>query len=164
MNWTAVLSTGLATVLAVGLGALTNELCEISPWLATRILRRAARREARDKDEAELLFVELEALLCEVPGKLSKLIWAIGRGLYAFGTFKRRRLNFWVWLHNFLSVVQLGSIGVMIWVLVPEIRLAIAESDSGAWWMLGAGLVWFFLAIGILWREVKRERFWLRSK
>jgi hypothetical protein len=64
---------------AVVLGALTNELCDLAPWLARRILRRAARIEASTRDEARLIADEYLMLLEDVPGKFSKLVFALGR-------------------------------------------------------------------------------------
>lgn len=68
-----------AALAAVVLGLLTNELFELAPWFARRLLRRAARLEGEDPAEAALLFEDMAATLEEVPGKLAKLFWAAGR-------------------------------------------------------------------------------------
>jgi hypothetical protein len=64
---------------AVVLGLLTNELFDLAPWFARRLLRRAARLEKVDLEEARLVFEYMAANLEEVPGKLGKLFWATGR-------------------------------------------------------------------------------------
>jgi hypothetical protein len=61
------------------LGALTNELGEIAPWLARRMLKRAARIEARNQQEPEAIYQEYLLLLEKIPGKLLKLGFAVGR-------------------------------------------------------------------------------------
>lgn len=68
-----------AALAAVVLGLLTNELFELAPWFARRLLRRAARLEGEDPAEAALLVADMAATLEEVPGKLAKLLWATGR-------------------------------------------------------------------------------------
>ena len=79
MNWAFVVTT----VAAVVVGAITNELCDLAPWLAIRLLRVAARLEAVSREERHLLFEEMSAMSDEVPGKLTKLLFAIGRLTYA---------------------------------------------------------------------------------
>lgn len=66
-------------VAAIGLGVLTNELCDLAPWFARLILRRAASMEAATPEEAILIYDEMVATLDEVPGKLTKLLFATGR-------------------------------------------------------------------------------------
>ncbi|WP_155060477.1 hypothetical protein [Streptomyces blattellae] len=72
------------------LGMIVGECTEVSPWLARRILRGAARMlgnsEATDRYEAEWL-----ALLEERPGKLLKLFFAIWIALR--GTWTLRAIN-----------------------------------------------------------------------
>lgn len=85
MNWDLVWSV----VGGIGLGALTNELCDLSPWIARRVLGRAARIEAATREEAELIYAELVSFLEDVPGKLSKLGWSFGRMAYSLHHFAR---------------------------------------------------------------------------
>jgi hypothetical protein len=75
VNWGAI----WATLSAIVVGAATNELCDVAPWLAKRVLKRAARLEATHGEEEALILNELLALLEDVPGKLSKLIWSLAR-------------------------------------------------------------------------------------
>lgn len=81
----------MAVLAAIGVGLVTNELFDLAPWLARRLLRRAARLEAGTPDETPLILEELTALLDEVPGKLTKLLWALGRHTNAVRLVKRRR-------------------------------------------------------------------------
>ncbi|MDQ3786670.1 MAG: hypothetical protein M3422_05420 [Actinomycetota bacterium] len=91
MNWAFVVTT----VAAIGVGAITNELCDLAPWLAVRLVRLAARLEAATPEEKHLLFEEMSAMLDEVPGKLTKLLFSIGRLTYAARhvRWRRRRTN-----------------------------------------------------------------------
>lgn len=59
------------------LGVLGNEVFELTPWLAGRVLRLAARVDARTPDERALLFHEWAGQVDEVPGKLTKLLFAL---------------------------------------------------------------------------------------
>lgn len=73
-----------SSFLAVTLGITTNEVSELSPWLAKKVLRFAVHLEEKREAESQLMQIELNRLLDEVPGKLTKLVWAIGR-LYFSG-------------------------------------------------------------------------------
>jgi hypothetical protein len=67
-------------LLLVVIPALVNEMGELAPSLAQRLLRWGARRlgpEFADRYEEQWL-----AELAEVQGKLTKLVWAIGIVLY----------------------------------------------------------------------------------
>lgn len=79
MNWGFV----VATLVAIVVGAITNELGELAPSLAHRVLRLAAYLEASGHEERGLLLNEMAAMLDEVPGKLTKLLFSIGRLTYA---------------------------------------------------------------------------------
>lgn len=58
------------------LGAVVNEACDVSPWLARRLLRWSAHRIS-DADMAERYEEEWLSLLDERPGKLLKLTFAV---------------------------------------------------------------------------------------
>jgi hypothetical protein len=68
-----------AILAALGLGIITNNLYDLMPWLAHRILLRAAKLEAGTPEETSLIYAESAAVLDEVPGKLTKLLFAISR-------------------------------------------------------------------------------------
>ena len=61
---------GIVTALAV------NECCELSPWLAGKLVRWSAHLRYSDQERAEIRSEELTALIDERPGKLFKLITA----------------------------------------------------------------------------------------
>ncbi len=69
----------LAAVTGLVFSLVANEIGDVSPWLARRILRRASRWEAANCTEADLIFAEQLENLELVPGRLSKLAWALGR-------------------------------------------------------------------------------------
>jgi hypothetical protein len=65
------------SLLAVGLGLLVNECCEVSPWAARRLVRWSARRRYAETVRAELRVEELTSLINDLPGKLFKLVTAV---------------------------------------------------------------------------------------
>jgi DNA-binding transcriptional MerR regulator len=65
-------------------GLLVNEYCDISPWVAVRLVRWAARLRYRgDPERAKVRGVEWAALIQERPGNLFKLLTALGFTLHA---------------------------------------------------------------------------------
>jgi hypothetical protein len=65
-------------------GLLVNEATDISPWLAIRLVRWAARlRYLHAPERAATRGEELAALINDRPGKLFKLFTALGFGLHA---------------------------------------------------------------------------------
>jgi DNA-binding transcriptional MerR regulator len=68
---------------AIVSGLLINECCDISPWLAVRLMRWAARLRYRGATErATVRSEELAALIQDRPGNLFKLLTAIGFTLH----------------------------------------------------------------------------------
>jgi hypothetical protein len=72
------MSAVLSITVAIALGLLTNELFDISSWLAKRIARRSARIRYGDTDRAATRAEELGAYIEDRPGNLLKLFTAIG--------------------------------------------------------------------------------------
>ncbi|GAA2990781.1 hypothetical protein [Actinokineospora diospyrosa] len=70
-------SVVLFVVVALAVPMVVAECGEVSPWLARKVLGWAARR-LRPPDKAERYTEEWLADLEEVPGKLTKLGWALG--------------------------------------------------------------------------------------
>ena len=106
MNWDVV----WAGVTAVVLGLVTNELFEWSPSLARRILRWAASWQASSQEEADLIFAETCEYLDAMPGRLSRVAWAIGRLRWGLGRAARG------WVEPALTFV--GVAGPPPWVAV----------------------------------------------
>jgi hypothetical protein len=76
--------TRLEVVAAVVLGLVVNELTDICPWVAVRLVRWAARLLYRKAPErAAIRGEELAALVNDRPGKLLKLFTALGFVLHA---------------------------------------------------------------------------------
>lgn len=55
-----------------------NECCDVSPWAARKLVRWAARRRYAPPSRAEVRAEELAALINDRPGRLFKLITALG--------------------------------------------------------------------------------------
>ncbi len=65
-------------LLAIITGLAANECCDVSPWAARKLVRWSARRRYAPPARAELRAEELAALIDDRPGKLFKLITALG--------------------------------------------------------------------------------------
>jgi hypothetical protein len=63
---------------AVVLGLLVNEISDVSPWMAGRLVRSAARLWSLDPEIAADYAEEWQAVVDERPGKLLKLGTALG--------------------------------------------------------------------------------------
>ncbi|TDC81353.1 hypothetical protein E1193_15070 [Micromonospora sp. KC606] len=72
-------------VLGVILGLLVNEITDISPWIARRLVRWSAYRWTTDPEIAAGYAEEWEALIDDRPGKLFKLLTAVRFSLGAAG-------------------------------------------------------------------------------
>lgn len=69
----------LELVLGILAGLAVNELCDVSPWLAKLLVRRASYlRYGRNASRAEIRAAEWAAIIEERPGKLLKLFSAVG--------------------------------------------------------------------------------------
>ncbi|MEU8380154.1 hypothetical protein [Streptosporangium sp. NPDC048865] len=82
--------SGLEIVFAVLSGLLVNECCEIAPWAARRLVRWSARLRYRDAEQAEVRAEELSAFINDRPGKLFKLVTALGFVMSAMGSHGKR--------------------------------------------------------------------------
>jgi hypothetical protein len=79
---------------SIATSALVNEFCDLSPWLAHRLARWAAHVWARrDANMARTYEEEWGALVHDCPGKLSKLMLAIGFLASAAGSTLAERLQ-----------------------------------------------------------------------
>ncbi|GAB1822349.1 hypothetical protein [Herbidospora sp. RD11066] len=65
-------------VIGVVVSLAVNEMCDVSPWLARKCVRVAARWQFEDPELAEGRAEELTALIDDRPGKLFKLGTALG--------------------------------------------------------------------------------------
>ncbi|GIE28936.1 hypothetical protein Ait01nite_019810 [Actinoplanes italicus] len=101
----------LIVVIPVVLSLLVNEFCDLSPWLAKKLIPRAARLwSLGDLDTAEILAEEWAAVIDDVPGKLTKLGQAVRFMGGATWRYQRWQLTtkytqLLVGLSNFLSRV-----------------------------------------------------------
>jgi len=64
-------------ILSFLLGLVVNEACDVSPWLARRIIVLAARHWSSDKASADAYAEEWLAIIHERPGKIFKLATAL---------------------------------------------------------------------------------------
>jgi hypothetical protein len=162
VNWQLVLSI----VGAIGLGAFTNELCDLAPWFARQILKHAARIEACTRDEADLIYAELVAILEEKPGKLSKLGWSLGRMAYAarnaparpsrWNPRQRWRKATRLGRRTFVGVtvgLALSSISIVIFVLFPDANMKAAVAALAS--SIGALIIAIIQSVQA--RQVERQ-------
>ncbi|MFC3738867.1 hypothetical protein [Paractinoplanes deccanensis] len=78
-------------IIAVLLGLLVNEGCELSPWLALRLVRLSARLRYGKTSRAEVRAEEWSAYVNDRPGKLFKLFTAVGFFAGAVRTAAKRK-------------------------------------------------------------------------
>jgi hypothetical protein len=64
-------------LLGVISGLVVNEICEVSPWIARKLVRWSAYRRYPGPTNAATRAEELEAFINERPGKLFKLLEAL---------------------------------------------------------------------------------------
>lgn len=69
--------TAWGVVLGLALSMLATEMAEVCPWLAEKLVRRAARRRYQNPEQASDRTEEWLAVLDSRPGKLPKLITAL---------------------------------------------------------------------------------------
>jgi hypothetical protein len=69
--------TAWALVSSVLLGLLVNECCEVSPWVADKLVRRSAYLRYTNRTRAEEQAEDLAAYIKDRPGKLFKLLTAL---------------------------------------------------------------------------------------
>jgi membrane protein YdbS with pleckstrin-like domain len=77
-------------VIAIIGSLLVNETCDLSPWIARKLVRWSAHLRYTDAGRAQLRADELAAVIDERPGKLLKLTTALGFAAAA-GTVRLRR-------------------------------------------------------------------------
>ncbi|MFC4536224.1 hypothetical protein [Sphaerisporangium dianthi] len=86
--------SGSEVAVAVILGLLINECCDIAPWLARMLVKRSAHLRYNDRSRAETRAEELTAFINDRPGKLLKLATALAFifiSLVAYGVQAIRR-------------------------------------------------------------------------
>lgn len=75
-------------LLALIIGLVGNECCDVSPWLARKLIRWSAHRHYAPPSHAELRAEELTAYINDCPGRLFKLLTALGFAAKAIVTRK----------------------------------------------------------------------------
>ncbi len=75
-------------LLAIITGLIVNECCDVSPWLAHKLVRWSAHRRYVPPARAEVRAEELVAYIDDRPGRLFKLITALGFATAAVVTRK----------------------------------------------------------------------------
>ncbi|GAB3946812.1 hypothetical protein [Micromonospora vulcania] len=102
-------------VVGVILGLLVNEMTDLSPWAARRLVRWAAYQWTSDPDVAAGYAEEWAAIIDERPGKLFKLLTAIQ---FCVGATKRATPRIFIPLRErvlrSLSGAGLGSYAVAV--------------------------------------------------
>ncbi|MGW6499351.1 hypothetical protein [Nonomuraea angiospora] len=85
--------SGLEIFLGVMLGLLVNETCDVSPWVARKLVHWAANLQYRDAHRAAIRSEELTALINDRPGKLFKLVTALAFAGHAAVVHIRRAVS-----------------------------------------------------------------------
>jgi hypothetical protein len=87
--------TTAEVAIAVASGLLINEMTEISPWAARRLVAWSARVKYGTTERGRIRGVELVTLIEERPGKLLKLLTALGFTGAALATVVFRGVGRW---------------------------------------------------------------------
>jgi hypothetical protein len=80
----------MEVLVAVLTGLAVNEFCEVSPWAARTLVRWSARHRYDDPARAAIRVEELAGLIDDRPGKLFKLLTALGFVAIAIAAEVRR--------------------------------------------------------------------------
>ena len=92
--------TGYDLFVVILLGIFVNEISNASPWLARRLIRRAARWWFTTASEAAQYEEEWTALIADRPGKILQLTTAAGFASYALTLLGRRHARRIAALHG----------------------------------------------------------------
>ena len=120
MNWGVVWTAGASVLL----GLVTNELFAWTPSLARRILRWASTWQADSSEEVELIYAETCEYLDAMPGRLTRVMWAVGRLRFGIGRFARVRARHWF--------IVLATVVLAIWFSLIWRRRAV-DVVSSTW-------------------------------
>jgi lipopolysaccharide/colanic/teichoic acid biosynthesis glycosyltransferase len=118
-------------------GLLVNEVTDICPWLAIRLMRWAARlRYPNAPERATTRGEELAALINDRPGKLFKLFTAVGFAVHALVVLRRNQqvVGLSGWRAAAKRTVDVGFAAVLLVVTLPVwlvVALAIRLNSRG---------------------------------
>ncbi|MFI6182557.1 hypothetical protein ACIA8R_44010 [Nonomuraea sp. NPDC051191] len=155
--------SGAEIVLGVLLGLIANEMCDVSPWLARKLVASAAHLQYRDPARAAMRAEELEALVNERPGKLFKLATALAFVAGALiaqlrRTFLTSLTGVALWLFDRSSQVRLlvaWSTGVR-----HKVRITVADNDDHGLYVVhytGSGKTSDLLSVLLKVQEAERQ-------
>ncbi|HEX4724961.1 MAG TPA: hypothetical protein VH333_20770 [Pseudonocardiaceae bacterium] len=119
--------SGAEILFAVVSGLAINEFCDVSPWLAQKLVRWSARRLYTDPGRAE----ELAALIEERPGKLFKLLTALSFTIAAVAhrcATRRRSLSTRFFLGQFGRAMTAGFFAFVLWELATALALVMENA------------------------------------
>jgi hypothetical protein len=148
--------TALSIILSIVLGLAINELSDVSPWAARRLVAWSAHIRYRDPQRAEIRAEELAAVINDRPGKLLKL--GTGLRLVCSAVVSRARGLENASVEGAVNLDDLAS-------SVVERFLFPTERFRGEWkrhWIhlvksLAVGLVMAGLAVAASWRQFRPE-------
>jgi hypothetical protein len=153
--------TAWGIVVTLALGLVVNEMTDISPWLARRMVRWAAYRWSKDPEIAAGYAEEWAAIIDERPGRLLKLGTAVGfAGGAAFRTMPRRLAGLRsIWRRlprddKFEFVKSVYSF--------PLAGVSVYSAWESSWWVVGVvglvGMTIWTMSAGLLVDIVRRAR------
>ncbi|GLY24751.1 hypothetical protein [Micromonospora sp. NBRC 101691] len=109
-------------ILGILFGLLVNEITDVSPWLAKKLVRWSAYRWTSDPGLAEAYADEWAAIIEDRPGKLFKLLTALRFALAAAGRSAARSLTLFQPEKKNDEIIIYGNGGGK-WDLPYEIRI-----------------------------------------
>lgn len=99
--------TVTAIVISIIIGLAVNESCELSPWIARKVVRWSAHHRYADPARAEARAEELCSLIDDRPGKLFKLFTAFSFAIATITVLARRPQEHSTRLRANLTPIQL---------------------------------------------------------
>jgi hypothetical protein len=148
--------TGWVLVLTIALGLLVNECCELSPWLADKMVRRSARLRYEDPARSEERAEELAAYIKDRPGKIFKLLSALHFLGVALACRARRSKP----VRDFWEKPPAGTFGDMIlaWCYMTSLLCLLVLFPGFAKLLAYAGWVAFILLLSWGGRHIKKPK------
>ncbi|MEV4281475.1 hypothetical protein [Actinoplanes xinjiangensis] len=148
----------LGVIVSIITGLLVNELCDVSPWMARKIVRWSARMWAHGDPDLVSEYEEAwTAVVDDTPGKLTKLFSALRFAAGATGVAGRRRVDL-------LAQQVAGRVTAVDWMRVADVIEVIlvvgvmiitaAEVGRQAFKLVAAWAGPVTLALGFVWQAI----------
>lgn len=142
--------SGVEIVLGIVLGLTVNEMCDISPWLARKIVSWSAHQQYVDPERARLRAEELCALINERPGKLFKLATGL---TFAVSAMFGRACGSIAHSVSYLAILLVNT--KLVTRRLPRVRVTTTLREDRRWWTLNTLDLWLHINMDIKPRDIR---------